>query len=92
MIGEFVIVRTFSAGVHCGILESCCGTAVTLTDARRIWRWSKAFSLNEMAMKGCGEDSRISQPVPKIMLTQGIEILPCTQKAQDNLSRSRNGA
>lgn len=92
MIGEFCIVRTYSAGVHCGVLDECSGTAVVLKDARRIWRWSKAFSLNEMSLKGCGEDSRISQPVARIMLTQAVEIIPCTDKARENLSRSRNGA
>lgn len=92
MIDEFVIVRTWTAGVHCGILSECSGTAVVLKDARRIWRWSKAFSLNELSQKGGGEDSRISQPVPKILLTQAIEIIPCAPKAIENLQRSRNGA
>lgn len=91
MIGQFVIIRTYSAGVHTGILEECSGTAVVLRDARRIWRWSGAFTLNEMAMHGCGEDSRISQPVPTILLTQAIEVIPCSAQAQENLSRSRNG-
>lgn len=92
MVGSFVLVRTYSAGVHCGILDECSGTAVLLKDARRIWRWSEAFSLNEMAVKGCGESSRISQPVKQILLTQAIEIIPCEEKAKANLSRSRNGA
>ena len=92
MIGEFVIARTYSAGVHCGTLEECNGTAVLLSNARRIWQWTEAFTLNEIANSGCGESSRISQPVPKILLTQAIEIIPCTKKAQTNLKRSRNGA
>ena len=92
MIGEFVVVRTYSAGVHCGVLESCNGTAVLLSDCRRIWRWSGAFSLNELATKGCAESSRISQPVAKNLLTEAIEIIPTTDEARENLSRSRNGA
>jgi hypothetical protein len=92
MIGEFVVVRTFSAGVHCGYLESCFGKQVTLTNVRRIWRWSKAFSLNEVANHGVGEDSRISEPTAKIILTEGIEVLLCTEKARKNLQHSRNGA
>lgn len=92
MVGQFVICRTYSAGVHCGILVECSGTAVLLKDARRIWRWSEAFTLNEMAVKGCGESSRISQPVPSILLTQAIELIPCSDKAKANLSRSRNVA
>lgn len=90
MIGEFVLVRTYSAGVHCGTLADCSGTVVVLTDARRVWRWKGANSLNELSIHGCDEEySRISESVPKIMLTQGIEVIPCSPKAQKNLSRSR---
>jgi hypothetical protein len=92
MTGEFVVVRTYSAGVHCGELVEFHGTNVVLANARRIWRWSKAFSLNEVANKGVGEDSRISEPTAKVLLTQAIEVIVCTKKAQKNLSRSRNGA
>lgn len=92
MIGEFCIVRTYSAGVHVGTVVECAGTAVLLHDARRIYRWSEAFTLNELSVNGGGEDSRISQPVPRILLTQAIEVIPCSQKAKANLSRSRNGS
>ncbi len=90
-IGEFVIVRTYSAGVHMGILEECNGTAVILKDARRLWRWHGAFTLSEVSQNGCAEESRISQSVPMILLTQAIEVIPCSAKAEKNLKRSRNG-
>ena len=90
MIGEFVLVRTYSAGVHCGTLAECAGTSVLLHDARRIWSWSGAFSLNEMSLRGCGSDSRISDSVERILLTQAIEVIPCTPKAIENLKQSRN--
>lgn len=92
MIGRFVIVRTYSAGVHMGYLQSCVGTAVELTESRRLWQWSNAFTLNEVSQKGCGEASRISEPVPEIILTQAIEVIPCSEIAIENLRRSRNGA
>ena len=92
MIGEFVIVRTYSAGVHTGYLEESNGTAVVLRDSRRIYSWNEAFTLNEIAVNGCGETSRISQPVPKILLTQAVEVIPCSETAKANLMRSRNGA
>jgi hypothetical protein len=75
-----------------GTLIECNGTAVLLADARRLYRWSGAFTLHEAAVNGVGEDSRISQPVDRILLTQSIEVIPCTAKAAENLSRSRNGA
>lgn len=92
MLGEFVIVRTYSAGVHMGILAECNGTTVVLKDARRLRNWSGAFTLSEASIHGVAEASRISEPVERILLTQAIEVIPCTPKAQKNLSRSRNGA
>lgn len=91
-MGEFCIVRTYSAGIHMGTVVECNGTAVLLKDARRLWRWNKAFTLNEASQNGVGEESRISEPVPMILLTQAIEVLPCSPQAVKNLSRSRNGA
>ena len=91
MIGEFVILRTNSAGVHMGTLREIHGTAALVEDCRRLWQWQGAFTLNEVALFGCAESSRISRPVPRILLTEVIEVIPCTKKATENLTRSRNG-
>jgi hypothetical protein len=89
-LGTFVVVRTFSAGVHCGTLAAHDGKAVTLTDARRIWRWRGANTLNELSIHGAAQDwTRISEPVQVIELTEAIELLPCTEQARQNLSKSR---
>ncbi len=92
MIGKFVIIRTRSAGVHTGYLVESYGTAVTLREGRRLWSWQGAFTLHEIALRGCGEGSRISEPVKEILLTEAVEVIPCTEKAAENLQRSRNGA
>jgi hypothetical protein len=91
MIGQFVLVRTFSAGVHMGELVEFAGTAVTLRDARRLRFWRQAFTLSEASQHGVAESSQISEPVPLILLTQAIEVIPCSKKAVKNLSHSRNG-
>ena len=91
---DFVIVRKYSAGVHFGylIFKSEDGKQIHLQDARRIWRWKGANTLNEMSLNGCDEDySRISEPVKKIELTEAIEVIPCELKAEENLKRSRWG-
>lgn len=86
----FVVVRTFSAGVHCGILEKRNGKEVTLSDARRIWRWQGANSLHEVASRGVdAEYTRISEPLDKIELTEAIEVLHATPTAASNLRQSR---
>jgi hypothetical protein len=90
MIGEFVVIRTYSAGVHCGILKESNGTAVILTDARRIWRWRGANTLHEISLYGIDMGySRISEPVASILITQVIEAIPCTPTAEKNLRQSR---
>ena len=37
--GDYVVVRTYSAGVHSGYLESQNGKEVVLSSARRLWYW-----------------------------------------------------
>lgn len=84
----YVLVRTCSAGVHIGSLCSQKGQEVILENARRIWRWFGANTLHEIALRGVGEKSRISEAVPKIILTEAIEIIPVRDEAQKNLDRS----
>jgi hypothetical protein len=89
MLEQFVVVRTHSAGIHMGYLKECNGTNVLLTNARRLWRWRGANTLNEVSQNGVGEGSRISEVVPLILLTQAIEIIPCSKKGQKSLEVSR---
>lgn len=87
---KIVLVRTQSAGVHVGTVKSFVGAMVTLENARRVWRWRGANTLNELANKGADESwSRISEPVPTITLTQAIEVIPCSDVAAANLQKSR---
>ena len=89
----FVIVRTYGAGVHVGTLVSNDAKKVVLKNARRVWRWRGANTLNELSVKGAqNEWTRISEPVSEITLLDAIEIIPCSKDAQANLSRSRWGA
>ena len=86
-VGQYVIVRTYSAGVHAGTLAAANGPEVTLTDSRRIWRWGKdALSLSEVSQNGLDHDeSRVACAVPVIYLTEAIEIIPCQHRAQTSI-------
>jgi ferredoxin-fold anticodon binding domain-containing protein len=82
MIGKHVLVRTYSAGVHFGVLEMKEGKEVILNNARRIWRWFGANTLNEIAINGVDQkQSKISVPVPEILLTEAIEIIPMSDES-----------
>lgn len=72
-----VLVRTLSAGVHIGTLKSQEGTIVVLENARRLWKWAGAFTLNEVSRgEYCRKSSRICKPIKCIKLLQAIEIIP----------------
>jgi hypothetical protein len=82
IVGQHCVVRTYSAGVHLGVVASRDGRAVLLTSARRLWTWRGAFTLSEVAMKGVTKGSRISVAVPTIELTEAIELIPTTEEAR----------
>ena len=81
---KYCIIRTYSAGVHTGYLKERNGKEVTLVNARRIWYWEGAFTLSEIAIRGVSkpENCKFSCFVPEIILTEAIEIIPCTEKAR----------
>ena len=90
---DYVVVRTYSAGVHIGTLASHDGSEVELHDARRIWRWRGANTLHEVALRGIDSVySRVSEAVSSIVLTEAIEIIACTEDARSNLDVARWGA
>lgn len=80
--GTFVLIRTYSAGVHFGTLISRVGQEVHLSNARRLWSWAGALSLSEVASKGIDlKNSKVSVPVEEIILTQAIEIIPIHERS-----------
>lgn len=84
----YVVVRTYSAGVFAGYLESRKGKDGTLTNARRIWYWSGAASLSQLAMEGVKSPGqcKFAMPVNRVDLTEIIEVLYVTPAAQTNIS------
>ncbi len=84
---NYVIVRTYSAGVFAGNLKEKNGQEVTLTNARRLWYWKGASSLSELAMKGVAfpNECKFPCPVSEIILTQAIEIINCTKEARESM-------
>lgn len=80
----YVIVRTYSAGVFAGYLKSREGKESVLINARRLWYWSGAASLSQLAMEGVKNPDECKFPctVDTMTLTETIEILNCTLNAQ----------
>jgi hypothetical protein len=85
---EYVIVRTYSAGVFAGYLKSRNGQEVVLLQARRLWYWDGAASLSQLSTEGVGkpENCKFPQEVEKVELLQAIEILSCTEEARQSIN------
>ena len=91
--GEYVIVRTYSAGVFAGTLEGRQGDKILLKDCRRLWRWSTAnndISLSGVATEGLDYDgSKIC--IPELFkVVSDIEISPCSDKARLSIEKAPN--
>lgn len=85
---KYVIIRTQNAGVFAGYLKERNGEEVTLKKARRLWYWSGAASLSQIAMEGTKKvsDCKFAMEVDSIDLTQVIEVIDATQEAQDSIN------
>ena len=87
IIGQEVIIRTYSAGVWFGRLKEKSGNEVILTDARRMWRWwaKESISLSGVALHGINQEkSRIAGALESVWL-QAIEIIPVSGKAAESI-------
>jgi hypothetical protein len=89
LIGKNVMIRTYSAGVHFGELaaveSAASGFDVKLKNATRVYSWTGANSLSQLALEGSKRtDSELSVQVPSIGL-RAIEIIEMTPEAYENL-------
>ena len=84
---QYCMVRTYSAGVFAGYVESRDGKEATLRNARRMWSWQGAASLSQLATDGtsCPDKCKFPCAVDSILLTGVIEIIPITNKAAKSI-------
>ena len=85
---RYVIVRTYSAGVFAGYLESRKDREAVLTKARRLWYWAGAASLSQLSQEGVKrpDDCKFPCEVDKVELLEVIEILDVTEEARKNIA------
>lgn len=83
LIGKICMVRTYSAGVFAGKIEERNGKEVRMSNARRIWYWSGAASLSQLATDGTSNPNGCKFPVAvkEVVLSEAIEIIPMTKTA-----------
>ena len=86
---KYCLVRTYSAGVFAGYIESRNGREVVIREARKIWYWAGAASLAQLAVNGTSkpEECKFPVAVDRIEVLEAIEILDVTSKAQESIAR-----
>lgn len=84
---EYKLVRCSSSGVFAGYLKSLTGQNAVILEARRIWYWTGAASLSQLAIDGTKSPSSCKFPeaVSKIQVTDCIEVLDVTEKAKKTI-------
>lgn len=80
---RYCMVRTYSAGVFAGYVQKSSGKEAILRKARRIWYWSGAASLSQLATEGTSKPDECKFPceVEEVYLSEVIEVIPITERA-----------
>lgn len=85
-IGQRVLCRTYSAGVHIGTLVSANGMEAQLSDSLRLWSWKDGgLSLSAIANNGV-KSARINK-TGNVFLTNVIEYIPTTSEAEKTYAK-----
>ena len=87
MDGEYSIIRCDRSGVFAGVITKEEGNSATVVNVRRLWYWSGAASLSQLALEGTKkpDDCKFTAPNPEIRLKDVIEVLPCSKKAKESI-------
>lgn len=87
--GKKCIVRCYGAGVFFAEVESMEGKAAMLRNARRLWYWSGAASLSQLAMEGVKypNNCKFTVTVPSMAVTDVLEVIPCTDEACESINK-----
>ena len=90
---EKCIVRSVSAGVFAGTIEHRDGDTIVMKDARRLWYWSGAASLSELAEHGVANPEQCKFPcaVQQVEVFGVCEILSMTTAAWNSVIAVKEG-
>jgi hypothetical protein len=89
LIGKKVIVRGDRSGVFFGTLTAKDSSEVTLENARKLYYWSGANAIEEIALSGVNnpDNCRFTVVNAEITIMDTIQINPCTNEAINNIEK-----
>ena len=84
---NYVIVRADKAGVFFGQLVKKEGSEITLNNCRKLYYWSGACAVEELALHGVvnKEECRFTVTVDNVTINDFIQIIPCSNDAIENI-------
>ena len=83
MDNQKYIIRGDRSGVFYGEILSRNGAEVEIRNCRRLWYWSGAASLSQLALEGVTRprDCKFTVTVPLLVILDAIELIPCSEAA-----------
>lgn len=84
---QYSIVRCQGAGVFMAQVVERKGTEAKLKDSRRLWYWSGAASLSQLAVEGTKKPGECKFPIamPEQEVTGVLEVIPVTDAAKKSI-------
>ncbi len=84
----YVVIRSRDSGCHAGYLAEEKGDTVTLYNSRRLWQWSGAATLSQLAMEGVSKsESKFPMEVDKITIYSICEKIQATEAAKNSIKK-----
>ena len=85
--GKYYIVRGAESGIFAGEIISRNGQEVEMKNCRRLWYWSGACTISEIALNGVKnpKECKFTVAVDNIEIIDIIEILECTEKSEKSI-------
>lgn len=85
---RIVMVRS-TAGIFVGELQAYQNAEATLTGVRRLWYWTGASSLSQLAQEGTSKPKECKFPceVDRIVIPSVMEMLDVTPKAKKSIDQ-----
>lgn len=86
---QYYIIRTDRAGLFFAQIKERRGDEVDLVKCRKIWYWSGAAAVEQLAMTGPknASECKITMEVPEMTVLGAIQLIPCTQEAAETIQR-----
>lgn len=82
---KYFIVRTDRAGVFFGKIKENKMSSIIMQDVRKIYYWEGAAAVEQIAVDGVNDNSRLTVTIDEMEIASPIQIIPCTDKAEKNL-------